>query len=161
MLVRSHWRFKSSRRCPSSVMVPAEMAYQRSSMPKMVLLPEPLAPTSAVVLSDGMSRSRPCSTGTPGRDGYENLTPRSLMSPVKSAMRVPSAESESMADLRSMMANRSCAAAVALEMAMVWGAICVSACAATSTAKMTVTTVPGCWISPVENMRMPCQKATA
>lgn len=39
----------------------------------MVLLPQPLAPTSPVVFPAGMERLRPFSTAAPGLEGYENM----------------------------------------------------------------------------------------
>ena len=68
-LVRSHCTLRSRISWPSRVMLPEVGVYHRSTSPTMVLLPEPLVPTSAVVLLAGMDRVKSERTGTVGRDG--------------------------------------------------------------------------------------------
>lgn len=85
----------------------------------MVLFPEPLAPTRAVVLLAGIDRVKSFRTGMPGREGYAKATLRSSMSPRQAAGRIPSWLSESTLDVLSMTWNSSCAAAAALPTASI------------------------------------------
>ena len=104
----------------------------------MVLFPDPLAPTKAVVFFAGIKRSRPVKTGTFGRVGYEKWTPFNSMAPIIPSGLRPSSDSESISGWRSMTWKRSWAAAAALVTWRICGAICVRAWAATMMAKTTL-----------------------
>lgn len=127
MFVRSHWMLRSLVSCPSRVIRPPVGEYHLSSSPTMVLFPEPLAPTSAVVLFAGMDKSRPWRTSTVGLEGYAKRTSRISMFPRHSAGLRPLVERESILDCRSMTLKSSWAAAVAFDRWIAWGATCVRA----------------------------------
>lgn len=71
MLFLSHLMLSSRKSTPSSVIDPLSTLYHLSMRPTMVLFPDPLAPTKAVVFFGGMLRSSPAKTGTFCRVGYE------------------------------------------------------------------------------------------
>lgn len=60
-------------------MFPQSASYNLSKSEPMVLFPEPLAPTTAVIDPDGTSKSIPFKTGTSLRDGYVKWTLLKLM----------------------------------------------------------------------------------
>ena len=52
-------------------MSPESGSYNLNKSEPMVLFPDPLAPTTAVIDPDGTSKSIPFKTGRSFRDGYE------------------------------------------------------------------------------------------
>lgn len=81
----------------------------------MVLFPDPLAPTKAVVFFAGILRLRSVITGTFCRVGYEKWTSFNSMAPDTTLGLRPSSDSESISDLRSMTWKSAWAPAAALE----------------------------------------------
>lgn len=115
MLFLSHLMLRFRISTPSKVIEPLSTEYHLSMRPKMVLFPDPLAPTRAVVFFAGMFRLRPVKTAAFRRVGYEKWTSFNPMAPDISFGLTPSSDSESISDLRSMTWKRAWAAAPALE----------------------------------------------
>lgn len=136
--VRSQLTFRFLVSIPSSNILPVAESYQRSRSPTIVLFPEPLAPTSAVVFPSGALKVKPFRTYASGRDEYANRRSCSSIAPAHWSGFRPSVDRESIADSLSIMRKSSSAAAAALVIVIIWGAMCVRDVAATTTAKITL-----------------------
>jgi hypothetical protein len=114
---------------------PLSFSYQHSNRPTNVLLPQPLAPTRAVVLPAGIERLRFFNTLTPGREGYEKHKSLISMCPLHVAGFIPSSDSGSSLEGVSIISKSSEAAAAVFENVWNDGAIADIVEAAMSTEK--------------------------
>lgn len=103
------------------VMQPEVGSYQRSNRPIMVLLPQPLAPTRAVVFPAGMDRLKSRSTSVAGREAYANFMFWISILPRQFLNVIPASENGSNWDGLSINRNSSAAAAAAFVIAVSWG----------------------------------------
>ncbi len=103
-----------------------------------MLLPQPLAPTKAVVLFAGNFKLMSSNTLTVGRAGYANETPFSSMSPTTLSFWMPSGLVESIRGSVLMTSRMSFAAALALVKSVIAGAIIVKEDVAMTTQKRTL-----------------------
>lgn len=97
-------------------------SYHLSNKAMIVDLPDPEAPTSAVVLFAGTSKEIFFNTGMCGREGYENDTSRKATLPVNDSGLSPALEVASKDGFRSSVSNKSLAAAAACTKVVVEGA---------------------------------------
>ena len=111
----------------------------------MVLFPQPLAPTRAVVFPAGIDMLKERRTGAPGREGYAKTTFETSMFPLQSLVDGISPESSngSSFDCLSITPNSSDAAPAAAAMTVVWIATPEIEVAAIRAAKTTLELVLG------------------